>query len=948
MTSLGGFTDLPSGIAQPLPTCTECGSITRIARGICAGCLMRVSLADVGEFSRETFENVLAEADVSDGEWRLGQYEILGEIGRGGMGVIYRARQRHSRRIVALKRVLSYQAESYETLARFRREAEAAASLDHPNILPIYEVAETEEGIPYFSMKLATGGSVRAAGALLRKDTAACVRLMAKVARAVAFAHEHGILHRDLQPGNILLDSRGEPMVSDFGLAKWLHDNSDLTRTLTTFGTPGFIAPEQADGKQSALTPASDIYSLGAILFSLLVGRPPFIGPNALSVVRQAAEVPAPRLRTMLPGANRDLETITERCLAREPSARYASAAALAEDLERWGEGRPILARPILPPARLLRWVRRNPALAAVATGCVGLALVVLVLLRTGPGTAQPVLTPEKSIAVLPFENLSQNGANDFFTEGMHEDILTDLGKLSDLRVISRSSVREYLPGQPRDLRRIGRDLGVRYVLEGSIQRAGERVRVSARLSDSQTGAQIWADQYDRDLSDLFTIQDAIAGQIVDQLQAQLSPGEAESWVGRPTIDIEAYDLYLRARESSYQAGYSSGERFETQARLLNEAIEREPHFVAALCLLARVHVRSYWENFDHTPARLEAAWRALELAARIDPGAGDVHLTRAIILYWGGRNYEPARQELLMARRLLPNDADVPYFLGLIARRQGDWFASTQYFEEARGIDPRNELILFDLARANYIALKRYAEAARIAESAVAWRPDSFHRHLLRARIDVMSSADVGRWRDVLWGALAKSAEPDLLALERVQYALAVRDYKMAELALATHALPRFRWDGYVTPFGWYAGLAAAGRGDRERARAYWEEASAEVKKAIEQRPEDAKLHVVLGEILARLGDREGAMRAGERAVTLRPVAHDAVDGPFLLARFAAICAQVGETGRALDLLEQALPLPYGLNYGPLQLEDCWDPLRKEPRFQKILAELAPKTPPP
>src|SRR5256885_751818 len=266
------------------------------------------------------------------------------------MCVIYRARQRHSRRIVAVKRILTYHADVQETLVRFRREADAVAKLDHPNILPIYEVGENEDGLPSFSMKFAAGGSLVDAGPALRNDPRRIVSLMAKVARAVQYAHEQGILHRDLKPGNILLDGHGEPMVSDFGLAKWLDTTSNLTQTLTIFGTPGYIAPEQANGPAAKLTPAADIYSLGAILFSLLTGRPPFLGEHALAVVKQASEKPAPKLRSLVPSADRDLETICAKCLEREPQARYQSAADLANDLECWLEGKPIKARRVLPP----------------------------------------------------------------------------------------------------------------------------------------------------------------------------------------------------------------------------------------------------------------------------------------------------------------------------------------------------------------------------------------------------------------------------------------------------------------------------------------------------------------------------------------------------------------------------------------------------------------------
>src|SRR5881227_2990252 len=301
-------------IDADIVACEECGSTSRVGRGSCLNCLLRRGLGCETE-TTETLNEVLDKVDIPDADWRIGNYQILEEIGRGGMGVIYRARQRHSRRIVALKRILSYQAESQETLVRFRREAQAAASLDHPNILPIYEVSESDDGLPFFSMKFATGGSLLDAARALRNDPRRIVALMAKVTRAVQYAHVHGILHRDLKPGNILLDGRGEPLVSDFGLAKWLDASSDLTRTLTIFGTPGYIAPEQAQGPAKNLTAAADIYSIGAVLFDLFTGKTPFVGEHALAVINQASEKPAPKLRTLSPSADRDLETICAKCL---------------------------------------------------------------------------------------------------------------------------------------------------------------------------------------------------------------------------------------------------------------------------------------------------------------------------------------------------------------------------------------------------------------------------------------------------------------------------------------------------------------------------------------------------------------------------------------------------------------------------------------------------------
>ncbi|MBA2270626.1 MAG: protein kinase [Chthoniobacterales bacterium] len=936
-----GLSDSLSGIVESPTSCEVCGTALRLGQGTCVNCLLHEGLSDEMAGSEEVFAAVLAEAKIPDKQWRLGNYDIQGEIGRGGMGIIYRARQRRSRRIVALKRVLTHHADSHDSLQRFRREAEAAASLDHPNILPIYEVSETEEGLPFFSMKLATGGSLREVGPSLRDDPNECVRLMAKVARAVAHAHAAGILHRDLQPGNILLDARAEPMVSDFGLAKWIDESSNLTRTLTTFGTPGYIAPEQAEGPAAAVTEAADIYSLGAILFGLLTGRPPFQGANALSVIRQAAETTAPRLRSVAAGLDRDLETIVARCLERDPGARYASAEALAEDLQRWLDGRPILARRVSLPAQTWRWMRRDPTLAAAAAACLILAIA-LVSLLSGRRQVIPLDAPEKSIAVLPFENLNHDEENGFFTAGIQEDILTGLGKVADLKVISRSSVREYRPEATRDLRAIAADLGVRHIVEGSVRRAEARVRITAQLTDAATGAQLWAERYDRDLRDVFAIQSDIAQHIADQLKAHLSPSEQATMRAKPTNDVVAYDLYLRAKEISEEPGISSPDRMAKQISLLDQAIARDPAFVKALCLMARAHLRSYWSNYDHTPTRLDAARRALDAAARVQPNAGEVYLTRGILHYWGYRDYDPALAELELAAAALPNDGDVPYFIGLITRRQGDWERSTRQLEHARKLDPRNQIMLFDLARTNYFSLKRYREAAETADSVLAWKPDSFDFHLTRAKVDVASRADLARWREVARGETAKlSSEPQLLAYERIELALAERDYARAAEALANHTLPEFSWAGYITPHKWYEGLIAAALGDTASAQTSFEAARERVAVAVSQRPADAKAQIVLAEIEARMGLKDEAIKRGEHALALRPVEKDAVDGPNIMGRLACIYGRVGELDRALNLLEEIAFVPGATNYGALKLDEIWDPLRGHPRFDAVVAAL-------
>src|SRR6266436_1576951 len=543
---------------EPL-TCPQCGSASRIGRSLCLSCLLAQGLhARVPRpQSEETLEDVLGELDMRDAEWRVGDYQILEEIGCGGIGVVYRARD--GRRIVALKRILPYHADSRETLVRFRREAETAAGLLHPNILPIYEVSECDDGLPFFSMKFAGGGSLLDAAPALRSEPRRAVALMAKVAQAVQYAHGQGILHRDLKPGNILLDGRGEPLVSDFGLAKCLEPTSNLTRTLTTFGAFDYAAPEQvypAGAGSSKPGPVADVYSLGAILFDLLTGRPPFLGEHALKVIQQASEKPAPKLRTLVPGLDRDLETICAKCLEREPGARYRCAGALAEDLERWLEGRHIVARPVSPAARAWRWTRRNPVVAGMATLLMVLGSTVGVMIWNGEMAAPPAAS---GIAVLPFESLSSDKENSFFADGVYDGVSTKLAKVANLKVISHNSVAKYRGA--RNTQEIGRALNVAYVLEGSVRREAGRIHLNAQLIDTRTDAHVWAQEYDRDLNDVFALQSEIAQKVTDQLGAEPSSTEKAAIQEPPTTDLVAYDAYLRGKD------LISGISFSTRAK---------------------------------------------------------------------------------------------------------------------------------------------------------------------------------------------------------------------------------------------------------------------------------------------------------------------------------------------------------------------------------------------
>jgi TolB-like protein/class 3 adenylate cyclase len=549
---------------------------------------------------------------------------------------------------------------------------------------------------------------------------------------------------------------------------------------------------------------------------------------------------------------------------------------------------------------------------------------------------------PEKSIAVLPFENLSDDKQNGYFTDGVQEEILSDLAKVADLKVISRTSVMQYKTGVARNLREIGQQLGVAHLLEGSVQRAGNKVRVNAQLIDARTDGHLWAQVFDRPLDDVFAIQSEIAQAIADQLQAKLSPKETAAMQEKPTTDLAAYDLYLRAKEIWQSNGSSGVETFQREVALLEEAVMRDPAFVAAFCLLAQVHVQFYWFNYDHSAARLELAKKALDAAARLSPDGGEVHLARAIFYYRGQRDYAAALKELALARHSLPNDSSIPLLTGLIERRQGHFTESNTYLEQALAIDPHNNLIIIELVN-GYTWTGHYAEGRRLLDEALSREPNNFVIATRRARIDYWESGDLHRMQQLSSKDITSGTDPSDLVKFRLAHAWWQRNFPAAQRALAEYPLPDVATSGFLVPRQAWEGVLWKRLGETGKAQSALDQARERAAAAVAARPDDAKALSVLADMDADLGRKEEAIREGERSVELMPVEKDAVDAALLQNALALIYAKTGENARALDLLEKLTKKPFGPDYGTLLAPD-WDPIRAETRFQKIVAGLAPK----
>jgi len=553
---------------------------------------------------------------------------------------------------------------------------------------------------------------------------------------------------------------------------------------------------------------------------------------------------------------------------------------------------------------------------------------------------------PDKSIAVLPFQNLSKDEENAFFADGVQDEILTTLAKVADLKVISRTSVMQYKEIEKRNLPEIAQALKVAHVLEGSVQRSANRVRVTAQLIDARTDAHLWAERYDRELADVFAIQTEIAEKIAQQLQARLSPTEKAAIEAKPTQNIGAYDLYLRAKGMWRTPGAARETRDEA-VRLLEEAVARDPTFVAALSLLARVHLSYYWVAYDETPERLALAEKAIDAAARLQPDAGEVHLARAFFHYWGKRDFDAALAELAVARRSLPNDSDAVFLTGSLQRRQGRWDEATRHLQAAAALDPRDVGRQSELASI-YRQQHRYAEAAQVLDRALALAPNDFELHRARADLDLVEYADLRRMQEVATGDAAKSVPSDQAALFRMQLALAQRNYRAAQEALAGYQQREINQAaGFVVPREYYEGVIADGLGDPEQAQASFLAARERAAARVAARPTEGIALSVLGQIEARLGHKEEALRHAERGVELYAISGDELQKGSAILRLAAICSRVGEFDRALDLLEERAKLPNGPAYGYLRLNPDWDPLRSHPRFERLVASLAPKRSP-
>jgi serine/threonine protein kinase/TolB-like protein len=890
---------------------------------------------------------------------RVGAYVIVRELGRGGMGTVFLAERADGQfeKQVAIK-ILNRGADTAEILRRFRAERQILARLDHPNIARLLDAGTTDDGLPYFIMDYIVGAPVTRFAVAQRLSTRQRLELFLKICAAVEFAHRNLVVHRDIKPSNILANAEREPKLLDFGIAKLLAKDEDAAQSITEAQqhlTPICASPEQAKG--DPITVATDIYSLGGLLYEMLSDQKPHRFSTARPTREELAlvvgeQVPPPpsavasnaQTARLLRG---DLDAIVLFAMRKEPAMRYATAADLAADVRRHLAREPVVARHPTLGYRAKCLIKRNESrLVASAAVVIVLAGVLFAFWARSQqnareaagmaarGLSAPVSDIRKSIAVLPFENLGDNNSPSYFADGVQDNILTDLGKVGDLKVISRSGVAPYR-GKNRDMKQIGRDLGVANVLEGSVQISGDRLRINAQLIDTQTDSQIWAEQYDRKLEDIFALQSELAQTIAAQLKATLSTGEKAEISRQPTQDLQAYDLYLRAR-AAFRGGGVSRENWNVAVTLLNRAIARDPKFTLAYCLLNEVDVLQYRFGEDHSPQHLAAAKDAAETALRLEPNGEEARLALARYYYHGLSDYRRTEQELSSIPSSAPHEVEFFTLASLVERRLGQFAASIRDGEKAVELDPQNASLTTSLVQ-TYSGLRRFGDSERVANAALARLRGAKPRGPLLVKNEAaLGMGNVEEARAAL-DLIQDKDDMDYQAARLWLYMIE-RDYSGAEAfaAKATDETKRVP-DFWLT----LAAVAhAAGKVNEER------QANAEAKRsallALGPRPDDPGLLGALSVAEAGLGQDEEALRHGRQAAEILPPSVDAVLGPGCEMRLAQVLAMTGDRDGAFAKLGKLVKLPFGLNHGDLKLNPMWDDLRDDPRFDRILAESA------
>jgi serine/threonine protein kinase/Flp pilus assembly protein TadD len=887
--------------------------------------------------------------EFASGQKVFGRYTLVKVLGRGGMGIVWLARDEELERDVALKFIPDLMIQERSVFDQLKRETKRCLELTHPHIVRIHDFVH-DECSGCISMEYIDGetlSNLRAEKEQKVFEPDEIADWTSQLCDALDYAHNHAkIIHCDLKPANLMVNQQGDLKVSDFGIARTLGDSvSRLTMEQGRSGTLVYMSPQQLNGERG--THLDDIYSLGASIYELLTSKPPFYSGN---IDRQICERVAPSITKRRKELDIEpavvpqvWEDAVSACLAKDPSRRPQSAAEVAQRLQLpSGQARIGTTSGTSSKRNLL-------LIAGITTVCV----LVLAGVYFGVSKRHPTplshapVIPEKSIAVLPFENLSEEKANAYFAEGVQDEILTRLAAVRDLKVISRTSTAKY-QSKPDNLKTVAQELGVSTILEGAVQKAGDKVRVNVQLIDARTDAHLWAKSYDRDLKDVLGVESEVSQEIAEALQANLSPNESHVLAAVRTPDTEAYDLFLRGEYEFRQAESAPAEEVYDRAdAFYRQALARDPNFAKAAAALARSRLLRRWFVSPLAPAELEEVKSLIDRALALAPNSPEAHMALGLFFYFAHRQYEMALAEFNRTLELQPNNARARQYCAWAYRRRGEWERSLAYSQRAQELDPRDASIPGNVGL-TYEALRQWKDAERAQLRALAidphnaWVPVS----LLFTRLN--ATGDVGAARRALDGfpeAIKSLTHGTGESIGLVGW-MGMWVYLDALERRFTDAFQEFEKEVVNDDRGHLRHLA--GRvalrvlaGQTEAAKSAGKEALPLLEATLRERPDDTFAMTELSWVYLALGRNADALRLSRQAADTMSIEKDALSGPSFQIGLAQIEARAGAPEEAIKRLRRLLSIPAGhvASIALLKIDPVWDPIRNRPDFQQLLS---------
>jgi len=890
--------------------------------------------------------------EFASGQKVFGRYMLIKVLGRGGMGIVWLARDEELERDVALKFLPDLMIHDHAAFDHLRREAKRCLELTHPHIVRIHDFVHDERS-GCISMEYIDGetlSNLRAEKEQRVFEPDEIARWTSQLCDALDYAHNRAnVIHCDLKPANLMVNQRGDLKIQDFGIARSLTDPvSRLTVEQGRSGTLVYMSPQQLNGER--WTQLDDIYSLGATIYELLTSKPPFYSGN---IDRQICERVAPSMTERRKELDIEpplvpplWEDAIAACLAKDPSRRPQSAAEVAQRLQ-------LASRQTRTTRRALGKSSNKKALLIGGIAMLSVlslaGLYLGVLKPQAKPVSQAAAIPEKSIAVLPFENRSEEKANAYFADGIQDEILTRLSKIADLKVISRTSTQHY-KSAPENLPEIARELGVAHIVEGSVQKRGDVVRVNVQLIKAANDSHLWADTFDRKLTDIFSVESEVAKAVADQLRVHLTGREEQVINAKPTDNPEAYDAYLRGLAYNLKTQTTPANSLGAQ-KYFREAVRLDPKFALAWALLSIVEARGYvTQTLQPTLVLREEVRQAAETAFTLQPNLGEAVLAKGFYHYACLKDYDTAVRYLEQARQFLPNSSRIPESLAYVTRRRGEWERSEAYFNEAERLDPRDTLLLVEHAY-SYISLRRFPEALRKLEQVLDITPDDVDALALKASI-AQAEGDLPRAAGLLAPLYLNADDTQALEAQVYQAILERRPAQIIPRLKEIIAKPNPTLGFVNGELRFWLGWAQEVAGDHAAAYESWRQARKELEPFLKEQPDNYSLIGDLALTMMGLGDKAAALALSESAIAANPIEKDAMRGPVSIEILARVAARMGEPDRAIVALQKLLSIPYAgpladnapLTPALLRLDPMFDPLRNDPRFQKLVASPAPK----